>query len=278
MKKILFILFVFSLLACEPEKLQDQFGDVIVQIDNKKLYASEIENIIHDETSTQDSTAIANAYIDRWIKEQLMIRDAQKYLSSDFEIEELVEDYRNELIKFKYEEEIINQNMNLTVNESDLQSYYNKYKSNYLLSEPIYKIIYASIPAKTEKIDRFYNAWLNNEFDFIESFGGQYADTMYLNRNEWIDRQKVNEIVPEELIKGQNLRRERTIQKNINNYEYFFKILEMKTARDTIPLVLLKDKIERLVIHERKKETIENYKQEIFDKSMRSKIIKMDIQ
>ena len=101
---------------------------------------------------------------------------------------------------------------------------------------------------------------------------------MYLNRNEWINRQKVNEIVPEELIKGQNLRRERTIQKNINNYEYFFKILEMKTARDTIPLVLLKDKIERLVIHERKKETLENYKQEIFDKSMRSKIIKMDIQ
>jgi hypothetical protein len=278
LKKILFILLVFSILACEPEKLQDQFGDVIVQIDNKKLYASEIENIIHDETSTQDSTAIANAYIDRWIKDQLMIRDAQKYLSSDFEIEELVEDYRNELIKFKYEEEIINQNMNLKVNESDLQSYYNKYKSNYLLSAPIYKIIYASIPAKTEKIDRFYNAWLNNEFDFIESFGSQYADTMYLNRNEWIDRQKMNEIVPEELIKGQNLRRERTIQKNINNYEYFFKILEMKTASDTIPLVLLKDKIERLVIHERKKETIENYKQEIFDKSMRSKIIKIDIQ
>lgn len=278
LRKLLIIFLVLFLITCKEDQLRDQFGPVIVQIDNKKLYASEIENIIHDETSTQDSTAIANAYIHRWIKDQLLIRDALKFLSSDFEIEELVEDYRNELIKYRYEEQIIQKKMDRDVTDYDLQSYYNKYKGNYILSEPIYKIIFASIPAQTEKIDRFYNAWLNNEFEFIESFGNQYADTSYMERNEWINGEKVAEIVPKELIKGQKLKRDKTIQKNIDNYEYFFKIIELKAARDTIPLELLKEKIKSLVTHERKKETIENYKQEIFDKGMRSKIVKMDIQ
>ena len=253
MRRALCILPVLILFACAERNLQDQFGPVIVQIENKKLYASEVENIIHDETSPQDSTAIANAYISRWVKDQLLIREAQQHLSSDFEIEELVEDYRNELIKYKYEEEILNKKMKHEVSSSDLDIYYEKNKGNYLLSEPIYKIIFASIPADTRKIDRFYNAWLNNDFEFIESFSADHADTMYLERNQWINGEKVNEIVPEELIKGQKLRTDKTIQKNLDNYEHFFKIIEMKAARDTIPLELLTDKIASLGITRKKK-------------------------
>lgn len=278
MKQAVFFLLILFLISCQSDKLHDKHGSVIVQIDNKKLYASEIENIIHDETSAIDSTAIANAYVDRWIKDQLLIQDANKFLSSDFEIEELVEDYRNELIKYRYEEEIIRKNMNQDLSQNDLVNYYDKYKGNYILSDPIYKIIFASIPANTSKIDRFYNAWLNDDFDFIQTFSESNADTLYLGRNEWINKKRVSEIVPNALIKGQKLRSGRIIQKNIDNYEYFFKVLEMKAAKDTIPLELIEEKIGRLVLHERKRETIENYKQEIFDRGMRSKIVKIDIQ
>lgn len=278
MEKLLFVIPILFLYSCSADPAPDQFGEVIVQIENKKLYSSELENVIHDETSPSDSTAIANAYVDRWIKDQLLIRDAQKYLSSDFEIEELVEDYRNELIKYRYEAQIIKDKMVKEVSPQDLQTFYDKYKSNYILTEPIYKIIFASVPASTKRIDRYYNAWLNNEIDYIHSFSKEFADSMFLNHNEWINAEKVAEVVPKALIKGQKLKRDQTIQKNIGNYEYFFKILDMRATRDTIPLELLEGKIESLVLHERKKATIENYKQEIFDKGMRSKIIKMDIQ
>ena len=279
MKKLLLVIVTFHLLSsCNEKKLQDGYGTVLVQIENKKLYSSEVENIIHDETSVDDSTAIANAYIDRWIQDQLMIRDAHRYLSSDFEIEQLVEDYRNNLIKYRYEKEIIKKNMNPDVTDNDLQIYYEKYKRNYILSEAIYKIIFASIPGNSEKIDKFYNAWLNNEFDYISAYCAQNADTLVLGNDEWVNANKIAQLVPKTLIKGQKLSSNKTIQKNINNNEYFLKILDMKPAKDTIPLDLLKDKIGRLVLHERKKETIENYKQEIFDKGMRSKIVKIDIQ
>ena len=250
---------------------------MLVQIENKKLYASEIEKIIHDDTSHDDSIAIANAFIDRWIKDKLLISDAEKFLSSDFEIEEKVEDYRNDLIKYKYQEQIINEKMSDEISDEELQACYNKYKRNYLLSEGIYKIIFAGIPGDTKKIDRFYNAWLNTELDFIKSYANENADTLFLNHDEWINEVQLKSIVPNNLIKGQKLKVDKTIQKNIGQNEYFFKILEMKEARDTIPLVLISDKIRRLLLHERKKETIENYKQTIFEKAMRSNRIKIDI-
>ena len=178
----LLISLLILIYSCQFTKDQETFVPPLVQIDSKKLYESEIENIIHDETSSYDSAAIANAYIDRWIKEQLLIRDANKYLSSDFEIEELVNDYRNQLIKYRYEQAIMDKFLDTEINSSDLEAYYEKNKSNYILSQPIYKVIFASVPETTEKIDRLYNAWLNNEFEFIQKFCDVHADTFYMDR------------------------------------------------------------------------------------------------
>ena len=94
---ILITLIACACMSCQEKELADQFGDILVQIDAKKLYSSEIENMIHDNVSEYDSVAIANAYIDNWVKDQLLIREAEKYMSSDFEIEALVDDYRSKM-------------------------------------------------------------------------------------------------------------------------------------------------------------------------------------
>lgn len=278
MRKLILAIFIFtSLFSCKKDAYSDKYGPILVQIDNKRLYAAELEKIIHDETSSVDSAAVADAYIDRWIKEQLMIRDAQNFLSTDLQIEELVEDYRNQLIKYRYEQDIISTQMNHEVSDSDLEASYEKNKVNYLLDAPIYKVIYAEVPASTEKIDRLYNAWLNNEYDFIKTYCEQYADTLFLGQNEWIDGQILAELVPERLIKGKNLAVDRTVQENFNNNEYFFKVLDMRKAQDYIPLILIKEKLERLVLHERKKKVLHDYEQKIYEKGMRSNIVKIQM-
>ena len=70
---------------------------------------------------------------------------------------------------------------------------------------------------------------------------------------------------------------DRIIQKNFDNNEYFFKVLDMKKAKDTIPLVLIKEKLKRLILHDRKKTVIEDYKQDLYEKGLRSKIVKLEI-
>lgn len=253
------------------------FGPVLVQIDSEKLYAAEINKLIHDNVSEYDSAAIANAYIDSWIKERLLIREAQKYLSSDFEIEALVEDYRNQLIGYKYEQRIIAENLNPNIEESELKNYYDAHKSDYLLTDPIYKVIFASIPDDSKKIDRFYNAWVNNDFNIIEEYCNENADTSYLNKDDWINSDQLLNMVPNSVINNRKLTVDKTLQKNISGKEYFFKVLDMKAAKDTIPLELIIDKIKKVIVHERKQEVVEEYKQDLYEKGMRSNIIKLEI-
>ena len=263
--------------SCRSEDTSDTFGPILVQIDNKKLHTSEIDKLIHEKVSPYDSAAIANAYIDSWIKDQLLILEAQKFLSSDFEIEALVEDYRNQLIGYKYEQSIIEQNLNTNIQNDELLQYYEEHKADYLLIEPIYKVIFASIPYDTKKIDRFYSAWVNDDFPFIQEYCSENADTSYLEKDIWIDEVRLIELVPAKLIENRKLTVDRTIQRNLKGKEYFLKILDLKAAKDTIPLELIKEKIEKVIIHERKQEVIDNYKKDLYEKAMRSNTIKLKI-
>jgi len=276
-RSVVVLISLMTVIACKKQSFTSEYGPVLVEIDNKKLYASEIQKIIHSDTSPEDSTAIANAFIDRWIKNNLLISDAEKYLSSDFEVEEKVERYKNDLIKYKYEAQIIDDEMETEVTQQDLEKCYAKYKSNYILDAAIYKIMYAAIPATSAKIDRFYNAWLNDELEFIQTYSSANADTLILGHDEWISNEKMSAVVPSNLIKGQKLRKDRTIQKNVNGKEHFFKLVDMRAAQDTIPLELISSKIRSLLLHERKINTIENHKNDIYDKAIRSNRIKLNI-
>jgi len=265
------------MLSCSSENYGDTFGPILVQIDSKKLYASEIKKLIHKSASTYDSSAIANAYIDRWIKDKLMIREAQKYFSTDFEIEALVEDYRNQMIRYRYEQQIIEDKLYTAISANDLLEYYNDNKTNYILIETIYKIIYAVIPASQEKIDRFYHAFVNDDFDYIIEFCLDKSDTSFLQIDTWLSAEKVSAIVPKKLIENKTLSIDKIIQKNIDKKEYFFKVLDIREVNDTIPLELMQETLRRLMLHERKLKVIEDYKQELYEKGIRSKIVKLEI-
>lgn len=278
MRKLLIIsIYIFTIISCKDRDFSSEYGPVLVEIGNKKLYTSELQNIVHGDTSPEDSTAIANAFIDRWVKNNLLINDAEKFFSSDFEIEEKVERYKNDLIKYKYEAQIIKDKMSSTISNEELQSCYEKYKANYLLDSPIYKVMYAAIPANTTKIDRFYNAWLNDELDFIRTYCSEKADTLVLGHDEWIDDNALDNLIPKALVKGIKLKADKTIQKNINQQEHFLKFIEIRNAKDTIPLELISSKISNLLLHERKIQTIEKYKQDIYEKAVRSNSIKINL-
>ena len=276
-KVIVAMTLLFSLAACTSSPKEEHLQDIIAKVDSKYLYASDIEKLIHDGVSSYDSNAIANAYIDRWIKDELLIREAYKSYSSDFEIESLVEDYRNQMIKYKYEKQVLDEKLDTVLSKDELQTFYEKNKANYVLKQPLYKIIYTAVPENKEKIDRLYNAWINNDYAFIKEYCAGHSDDSFLENNSWISEQKLSSIVPNALTKNISLRDKITIQRNIDHVEYFFKILDVRLIDDHIPLDVIRDKLVRLILHERKQAVIEDFKQELYEKAMRSKIIKLQI-
>ena len=169
------------LYGCISDNTQDVDRPVIAEVNGRKLYADELENLIHPSVNPYDSTGMANAYIDQWIKNQLMMSEASKFFTSDFEIERLVRDYREKLIVINLEEKVLQERYDTLIRNEDLFEFYEEYKEQFILARPIFQIQFASLESDHPDYRIFRNAWRNNDLDEMNSLA-ESIQIFYFNR------------------------------------------------------------------------------------------------
>ena len=96
MKRLCAILLVCSIVSCN---WGDDRADVVAEMGGKQLTWNEISEVVPDNSSPEDSAALADRYLRDWITKQLIISKAETSLPDDLKsFEEMIENYRSELI------------------------------------------------------------------------------------------------------------------------------------------------------------------------------------
>ena len=119
-------IFLFSILliftACRGLSSDDK---LLVALYDKELYFSEISKALPNEQS--DSAVFVQSYIDSWIKKQLLVAQAEMNLTDALkDVESRINDYRNSLLIYAYQQELIKQNFDTVVSKEELQNYYDE--------------------------------------------------------------------------------------------------------------------------------------------------------
>lgn len=84
------------------------------------------------DATAEDSAEVAKNYIDNWIKRQLILQVAEKYLTAEqLDIERRVQDYKESLIIYSYENELIQQKLDTVVSQDEIEAYYQQYEENF---------------------------------------------------------------------------------------------------------------------------------------------------
>lgn len=253
---------------------QQAQSDIVVTVDNKVLYANELKNIIHPSANTKDSTALANAYVDQWVRDQLLMKEASRYFSSDFEIERLVDDYREKLIKFNFENKIINERFDTIVTQKELERFYDINKERFVLNQPVLRCIYAKIPKGERDIAKFKKQWTkDSELSAILSYIDKHADQMNLDENRWHAWSEISSWYPRwSISRAKNKTHQ---QQSDEEYEYFLKVLEYRDEKEISPLPFISDQLTQMILHQRKQDIIEKYKSELYNQALENNQIKI---
>ena len=149
MIRILFLLvaIVFSLFACK-KAIQTDEPDALVKVNNRILSRSEVQKVIPKGSSSSDSLLMAESYIKKWIKHELIQEVALRNLGDDKElIDKLVDNYRRSLIRYRYQEKLINEKLSDEIQESDELTYYDANKDKFILNKNLVKGLFLKIPA-----------------------------------------------------------------------------------------------------------------------------------
>ena len=140
-KKFLAIFLGIMLLSsCEFFSGVIHDGTVVAQVGSHKLYSSELQHYIPSGLSAEDSVRLSMNYINSWAADQLYLDVAEKELGkAELDVSRELEEYRRSLLKYRYEQAYVNQRLDTSVTQSQIEDYFEAHKDQFILRVPIMK-------------------------------------------------------------------------------------------------------------------------------------------
>ena len=155
-----FIFGLFSLLLVSCDYFQQsEDRKVAVRVNDSYLYEDDIQALINENTSPEDSAIIVSNYITRWATQQLLIDRAELNLpeSQQKEFGELVSNYRNELYTNAYTDAVVSRDLDTSLNRNEIQQYYELNKENFILNEDLVKLRYINMSKNSNNLEEIKN-------------------------------------------------------------------------------------------------------------------------
>jgi hypothetical protein len=279
MKKYLAFIFFFTAFAsCKtPETNEGQIGEQpMARVFEKKLFLSDFLANIPKQLNKKDSLLFVNSYVEQWILNELIRHQAENNLLPEQKnIEKEIDEYRKNLLVYRYETELVKQKLDTSVSQQETEEYYNTHTQNFMLKDNIVKVTYVKLALKSpnvEKVKKWYLSADAKDRDNLKKYCIQYADNFFLDDNTWLLLEDVMREIPlhdysPELL----LKTTRKIEMSDSLFNYFLFIKEFKIKNMPSPLSFERDNIRQVIINKRKLQLIEEMKQSVYSQAKESR-------
>lgn len=285
MKDDLILKFVFKISLCatigfgcsQKENKQDSGQDtVIAKYGDQELRRSEIEDNSITELTTSDSLQVISNYTDKWLKEQILIKEAKSQLNHLKEIDELTEKFRNDLLLLKFEEKILKEKLDTVIPEKEMEEYYRSNKSRYKLESTIFRFVFLKLnkPVIDSRNLEFLWKNLNNaNLQALNFYCQNHAEICFLNSQKWNKWDEIKQHIPSKILIEKNISAGSSMSFADFSHEYKIKFFEVVRPNQDPPLSFFKEQATQAILHKRKIVLIEQFKAQLYDRELKNKRI-----
>ena len=251
---------------------------VVAQVYQYKLYASEIRTAMPVGLSQDDSLVLVRDFIDSWVKEKLVLHEAEKKLSPrEKNFDKEMSDYRNALIINKYYDKLwMGDTADNSISEQEISAFARSLDSRYTVEKEIVRVNYVKIPTSSAELPQVKAILFdeNRRKEEKESLVAMLGDTIeyLLDDDAWlylddlqnevsfeIDAQKASE-------RGNVLH----IEKAVGDQTVLLAILDYRSQRSVNETKEERAAAGMLLMNQRKAQFINQYVQELYDKAVKA--------
>lgn len=220
--------------------------------------------------------AFLEVYVDRWVRKQLKIKEAEVLFSSSVEdIDRMVEEYRQALLIRKLEQHYVDNGVDTTFTDDEIAAYYNSHKGDFKLEHPVVKGRIVRFPENFRQARRLREAMASpSDADQRDFTAFCRKNGLMVNdfRDRWTDFSEFLSYLP--TLKSQNynsmLSSSSVQEMRDNNSHYYFRIVDVRRPGDPIPLERLRPTIRRILFNQRQGETIRRQEEDLYNRSLES--------
>jgi hypothetical protein len=271
--------FLFCIIACKKKSANDPNSErVIARVYDRYLYADQVSAIVPPGASKADSLMLIRNYVQNWVRQQSVLKRAEDNLDEERkDVERQLEEYRNSLITYIYESELIRQKLDTAVSEQEIEQYYQEHQSSFQLKNNILQVNYFSIPKtapKQDKVRGWFKSSQPKDKKNLEEYCYQFATNYYFNDEEWVLFDDLIKKVPVKTYDQEHfLRNNRYIEIPDSAVTFFVNIKGFKIKESLSPLSFERDNIRNLILNKRKLDLIKAMEKDAYDDAIQKKEI-----
>jgi len=283
--KILSVLFLLAvvLVGCdlirmkEDKAAEPETRKAIARVNNTFLYLDELAGLVGANSTKEDSVSRITAYVNSWVRKQLLINEAMKNIDiNEAEVERKVLEYRYSLIGYEFQNFYIKQHMNDSVSDAEVETYYKEHVDNFVLKQNIVRGTFIKVPKeapRTKRIKELMFSKKEKDINELNSYCLSFSSAYHLSDSTWIefDKLSVNSPLAEIPNKIQFLKTNPYYETNDTQSLYFLKIDDYKISDNISPLEFVREDIKNIILNKRKVELAQKLEQDVYENAIKTK-------
>lgn len=267
LKYLLITLPLLLLFGCGPQKAPD--GKAVAKVGSSELYMQDVASVIPDNIGQDDSIMMAEDYIKKWIKQELLLQKAEENLSdADKDVSKQLEEYRKSLILYRYKNALMKQRMDTTVTDEEISDYYDENSEKFVLNKNIVKAIFIKVPedfANPDVLKEMCNDTSTEGIIELRDYCLQYAKVFDIFTERWVDFQLVAKNIPQTIDNPEEfLQNNQMIEHTDDDYYYLVSIQDYILKNEKAPLEYVEDNIKNLILNRRKIDFLKELENNIY--------------
>ncbi len=250
---------------------------MVAQVYQYKLYASEVRQGMPVGLSQEDSLAMVRDFIDTWVKEKLVLHEAEKRLSpreKNFEKEMM--DYRNSLLINRYYDKLWQQDTAANaVSDQEISDFVRSLDSRYTVDKEIVRVNYVKLSRGSSLLAPVKSILFDEQkrVEEKETLVAMLGDSIeyLLDDDAWLylddlQNEVAFDIEAERTVgKGEKLR----IEKEVGDQQVLLVILDYRSQRSVNETKEERAAAGMLLTNQRKTQFINQYVQDLYDKAVK---------
>jgi hypothetical protein len=274
----IFCFLTIAFFSCKNGQVE-QKEDALAEYKGKFLYKSDIPEDIWKKFSQGDSSGLLKSFIDRWLESQVLVQAAEEKLTDEEKNKEkLIEDYRNSLLIYEYNQKMVKEKMDTGVTDQEVSAFYENNLPTFQLRKNIVKIRYVRInksKADVGKLKKLMQNFSVVNDSLLKAYAEKEADNFYVDSN-WLYLDDITKEIPldENYDQQRFLSNNKFISIEENGTLYLLYIIDFRIRNATSPIEFERDKIKDIIKYQRKLDFLKNNQKTLVDKALEKGEIK----
>jgi hypothetical protein len=272
MKKNLFtyIIVFIGLIGCKQDAIDE---NAVARVNDQYLLKTDLDMAMPSGLDSKDSLLYRNNYIKIWATKELLLEKARINVEDDNgEIEELIRDYRKELLIDRYKKALLQQELDTVITEVDIIDYYEANKNVYRLNEDLVQLKYIH-----------FNKDMNDKKNLVKLFKSEASEDLEeliarefefysfsFNDSIWVSYRDVEKKLT--FLKDEkNIKKNQYIQKEDSLGVYLLAVSDLRGRNEVAPLNYIIPTIKQMILHKRKLELMNEIEKTIMVDAINNK-------